>query len=199
MMTHIFHTLCYCGWRLSQVMWAITRALVLLSFLLIGLMKPAAAQAAYCWIDAQTGQAVPTVPAGGVNQVGAATLNAGAAQIDPTNPNRATNSRTGRIYIRQPDGSWIDAQTGQAVPTVPAGGVNQVGAATLNAGAVQIDPANPNRATNSRTGKTYVRVPCPPPQTAASTGLYIGGELVKNWGWVRSTERLVRISHTILA
>jgi hypothetical protein len=31
--------------------------------------------------------------------------------------------------------------------------------------------------------------PCPPPQTASS-GLYIGGELVKNWGWVRSTERL---------
>ena len=36
----------------------------------------------------------------------------------------------------------------------------------------------------------WVRVPCPPPQTASSTGLYIGGELVKNWGWVRSTERL---------
>jgi hypothetical protein len=36
----------------------------------------------------------------------------------------------------------------------------------------------------------WVRVPCPPPQTAASTGLYLGGELVKNWGWVRSTERL---------
>jgi hypothetical protein len=34
-----------------------------------------------------------------------------------------------------------------------------------------------------------VLVPCPPPQTATSTGLYLGGELVKNWGWVRSTER----------
>ena len=38
-------------------------------------------------------------------------------------------------------------------------------------------------------GHTFVRVPCPPPQTASS-GLYLGGELVKNWGWVRSTERL---------
>jgi hypothetical protein len=34
------------------------------------------------------------------------------------------------------------------------------------------------------------QVPCPPPETASATGLYIGGELVKNWGWVRSTERL---------
>jgi hypothetical protein len=36
---------------------------------------------------------------------------------------------------------------------------------------------------------------CPPPSTQPSTasstidGLYLGGELVKNWGWVRSTER----------
>ena len=38
-------------------------------------------------------------------------------------------------------------------------------------------------------GHTYVRVPCQS-QTASSNGLYLGGELVKNWGWVRSTERL---------
>ncbi|RXH13927.1 hypothetical protein [Bradyrhizobium guangzhouense] len=39
-----------------------------------------------------------------------------------------------------------------------------------------------------------MRVPCPQTaQTAASGDLYIGGELVKNWGWVRSTERLAAI------
>ncbi len=41
-------------------------------------------------------------------------------------------------------------------------------------------------------GKDFVRVPCPPTSTTSSTigGGYLGGELVKNWGWVRSTERL---------
>jgi hypothetical protein len=34
-----------------------------------------------------------------------------------------------------------------------------------------------------------INVPCPPPSTASSTGLYLGGELAKNWGRVRSTER----------
>jgi hypothetical protein len=48
--------------------------------------------------------------------------------------------------------------------------------------------ADPNHYTTP-SGRNFVRVPCPP-QTASSTGLYLGGELAKSWGWVRSTERL---------
>jgi len=49
------------------------------------------------------------------------------------------------------------------------------------------DRNSPHAVTN---GINLYWVPCPPPQTASSTGLYLGGELVKNWGRVRSTERL---------
>jgi hypothetical protein len=46
-------------------------------------------------------------------------------------------------------------------------------------------------ASSSITGQTFVLVPCPAPATQTSmSGGYIGGELVKNWGRVRSTERL---------
>jgi hypothetical protein len=36
---------------------------------------------------------------------------------------------------------------------------------------------------DSKTGRTFVRVPCPPPQTASSTGLYLGG----GYAWNTST------------
>src|SRR5258708_4283693 len=74
------------------------------------------AQTADCWIDAQTGQSVPTVPIGSANfTVGEETPS--DVTIDQFNRNRATSIRTGRTFIRQGDGSWIDAQTGQSVPT----------------------------------------------------------------------------------
>ena len=47
---------------------------------------------------------------------------------------------------------------------------------------------HPNQAQGAG-AHDYVLIPCPPTQ-ASSTGLYLGGELVKNSGWVRSTERL---------
>jgi hypothetical protein len=60
-----------------------------------------------------------------------------------------------------------------------------------------LDPNHAVRPSNPGTerwpavpGADFVRIPCPPPQTAASVGLYLGGELVKSWGLVRSTERL---------
>ena len=76
-----------------------------------------------------------------------------------------------------------NSATGAAVPTrtIPARlGVNQY--------RNYIEGPDPNHAYQS--GQNFVLIPCPPSQAAASTGLYLGGELVKNWGWVRSTERL---------
>ena len=39
--------------------------------------------------------------------------------------------------------------------------------------------------------ETWLKVPCPPPEHGSAwTGGYLGGELAKSWGWVRSTEKL---------
>jgi hypothetical protein len=77
---------------------------------------------------------------------------------------------------------WADAATGAQVPTttIPAGlSVNEYRNYSIG---------NDQNHTHLG-GQNLVLIPCPPPQTAASTGLYLGGELVKNSGWVRSTER----------
>jgi hypothetical protein len=151
-----------------------------------------------CWINAKTGEAVSTVPLSGANLV-ASPANAGAAGVAlldglDRNSNHATNNRTGETFVRQSDGSWINAKTGICVPTVPLSGANLVGS-PANAGAAGVAlldglDRNSNHAANNRSGETFVRVPCPPPSTASSTvgGGYLGGELVKNWGRVRSTE-----------
>src|ERR1700730_924769 len=64
-----------------------------------------------CWIDAKTGEQVPTAPASGKNH-GVGANEGTAATFDPFNPNRASNPKTGQTFIKQPGGSWIDAQTG---------------------------------------------------------------------------------------
>jgi len=82
---------------------------------------------------------------------------------------------------------WIDSKTGESVPTIPAGATTSY---TDSRGivhtSVSVGPDGVH-GYNEKTGQNYVRVPCPPPQTASS-GLYLGGELLKNWGWLRSTE-----------
>ena len=63
---------------------------------------------------------------------------------------------------------WIDAATGKQVPTAPASGANQGPTHSPDdPGDAKFDPSNPNRASDTRTGKTFIRVPCPP--TDAST------------------------------
>ncbi len=153
-----------------------------------------------CWIDAKTGQAVPVVPAGGIHLEPASgtqhPFRINDVQVNPLNPNQASNSKTGQNFVRQPDGSWIDAATGQPVPTIPSGGIHLEPASStqhpFRINDVQVNPLNPNQASNSTTGQNFVRIPCPPPSTASSTigGGYVGGELAKNWGRVRSTESL---------
>jgi hypothetical protein len=129
------------------------------------LSLPANAQTAYCWIDAATGHSVLTGPPGWRPTGG------------PNNPDPNHVEFGGHTFVKLPDGTWIDAATGHSVLTGPPGWRPTGG------------PDNPDPNHVEFGGHTFVRVPCPS-QTAASTGLYLGGELVKNWGWVRSTERL---------
>ena len=101
---------------------AVTAALVAVACL----SKTAIAQGAppckdACWIDAKTGASVPTAPASGVNY-GVGAGEGTAATFDPLNPNRASNPKTGQTFIKQADGSWIDAKNGLCVPTAPASG-----------------------------------------------------------------------------
>lgn len=90
------------------------------------------------------------------------------------------NGASGRSYFRQGDGPWTDGATGGTPPTVPIG-VSQEELTRLQ------DTRDIHA--HGASGREYALIPCPPSQTSASTGLYLGGELVKNWGWVRSTER----------
>ena len=130
-----------------------------------------------CWIDAATGQRVNTGPYGWHPQ--------GTGVTPATSqPDENHVSAGGKTWVRLPGTGWTDAATGNPVATGPYGWHPQ---------GIGVTPATsqPDENHVSAGGKTWVRIPCPPPpQTAASSGLYLGGELVKNWGWVRSTERL---------
>jgi len=121
-----------------------------------------------CWIDVRTGAFVDTYPYGADPR----------EFYNSTPENQYGNRLTGRNFAKLPDGSWIDTGTGQAVSTFPVG-----------ADPREFYNSTPeNQYGNRLTGRNFARVPCPQ-KTASSTGLYLGGELVKNWGWVRSTER----------
>lgn len=125
-----------------------------------------------CWIDAKTGESVPTVPLSGINLGGVTAGGAGATQMDGADPHadHASNLKTGQTFYRRPDGCWIDVKTGKPVPTVPLSGINLGGVTAAGAGATQMDASDPNadHASNPKTGQTFVRVPCPPP-TATTT------------------------------
>lgn len=131
--------------------------------------QTASASTDYCWIDAKTGKQVPTAPASGPNHGGATVSGSDAAQFDPQNPNRASTTTSGKTFVHQPDGSWIDAQTGQAVPTAPASGANYGGATVSGSDTAQFDPSNPNRASTTLSGRTFIRVPCSSPSSDVNT------------------------------
>jgi hypothetical protein len=133
-----------------------------------------------CWIDAQTGAAVLTGPPGW-DPNGAQTYGGRGSNPDPNHVELG-----GHTFVKQADGSWIDAAGGNPVRTGPPGW-DPNGAQTYGGRGSNPDPNHVELG-----GHTFVRVPCPPPSTASSTvsGLYLGGELVKNWGRVRSTETL---------
>jgi len=125
------------------------------------------------WIDVKIGEGVRTVPIG-IDREELYRLQRG---IDT---NQAAGAG-GKNYVKQPDGTWIDAKTGEGVRTVPIG-IDREELYRLQRG---IDT---NQAAGAG-GKNYALIPCPPTQTSMSGG-YLGGELAKNWGRVRSTESL---------
>jgi hypothetical protein len=135
------------------------------------------------WIDAATGQPVQTSPYTGQT---ASTRPPGDPQANRGDPNRAYLPETGQNLVWDATcHTWIDASTGKEVHTNPFTGQT---AATRPPGDPQANRGDPNRAYLPKTGQNLVWQPCPPPQTALSSGLYLGGELAKNWGRVRSTE-----------
>ncbi len=128
-----------------------------------------------CWIDAKTGERVPTIPGGALYEDGGR-LHSG---LQIGGGNEAHNPKTGQNFTRI-DGTWIDAKSGLCVPTIPGGALYEDGG-RLHSG-LQIGGGN--EAHNPKTGQNFVRIPCPPPSTASSTigGGYIGGELVQELG-----------------
>ena len=148
------------------------------------------------WIDAATGQPVWTnpytyTPEGG----GGAAVPAGYSNPDH---DHAFLPQTGQnLFWDRECRTWKDSKTGKEVWTnpytyTPGGG---------GGAAVPVGYSNPDHdhAFLPQTGQNLFWQPCPPPpqstglQTTPSTswtGGYLGGELVKNWGRVRSTETL---------
>ena len=145
--------------------------------------KPAHAQTdCSCWIDVKTGTPVPTIPSGALytetsvrpgTRITQTLLQSG---VDPGDPNAAHNPNTGQSFVRQPDGGWIDAKTGQCVPTIPSGALytetsvrpgTRITQTLLQSG---VDPGDPNAAHNPNTGQSFARVPCPPPPTPVTAG-----------------------------
>jgi len=119
------------------------------------------------WFDSATGRPVHVTPRG-----------LGNTQNDNQATIRDLDGHAKDLYWDKTCNTWRDSQTGLEVHVTPRG-----------LGNTQHDNQATIRDLDGHAKDLYW-VPCPPPQTAASSGVYIGGELVKNWGWVRSTERL---------
>ncbi|MCE0499525.1 MAG: hypothetical protein LV481_16420 [Methylacidiphilales bacterium] len=125
----------------------------------------------YCWVDARTGKPVPTAPLSGANTVGEPrhAAEAGVALMDGGNPNahRATNSKTGEVYVTYNGHCWFNEKTGEPVLSAPLAPANLVSDPDKagDAGIIQMDALNPNaeHATNLRNGQVYDRVPCQEP------------------------------------
>lgn len=131
-------------------------AFVAFPFLAAILCIPASAQvnsagagSGYCWINAATGQPVPTYP---------------DHSVDTGDPNHRTvpsgPTVPGSDFVRSPDGSWINAATGQPVPTYPD---HSVDTGDPNHRTVPSGPTVP--------GSDFVRVPCTPPPPQGTIGV----------------------------
>ncbi len=152
--------------RLGQ---AVRIAAVGVAALAITISHRASAQTGYCWINAATGQQIANLVPNGSRP--------GTDDNHRSIPSSSAGS--GFDFVRTPDGTWINSATGQPVTNLVPNGSRP--GTDDNHRSIPSSSAGP--------GFDFVRIPCPVTQTARSSGLYIGGELVKNWGWVRSIER----------
>ena len=157
---------CHSGCLMRATLAAALATLVVGAF-----SEPAHAQTADCWIDARTGQSVATIPGAAV-YVGPYRGGGGGRtkevylDVDPDGVH-AHNPNTGQNFVHDPNSGWIDAQTGQSVPTIPRGAVyagpyrgGGGGRTTEVHVGVDLDGVH---AHNPNTGQNFVRVPCPPP------------------------------------
>jgi opacity protein-like surface antigen len=127
------------------------------------IQKPANAT----WFDSATGQPVHVTPRG-----------SGNAPDDNSATIHDLDGHSKSLYWDQACNTWRDSRTAQEVHVTPRGSGNA--------------PDDNSATIHDLDGhsKSLYWVACPPPQTALSNGLYLGGELAKNWGRVRSTETL---------
>jgi hypothetical protein len=115
-----------------------------------------------CWIDAKTGESVPTGPRGW-NPTGASSPTGRFSNPDPSH---VYDGGSGSTFVNDPQKGWIDAKTGESVPTGPRGW-NPTGASSPTG---RFSNPDSNHVYDDGPGRTYVRVPCPPPDaTAAQT------------------------------
>ena len=166
----------YAGWSFK---------LLLSALALLGSVINASADDA-CWINAKTGKPYPPsrlVPVG---------TSIHEFQADPNHvyippgPGIPGGGNLAGNWVRV-GGTWTNAKTGEPYPPsrlVPVG--TSIHEFQADPNHVYIPPG-PDIPGGGNLAGNWVRVPCPP-QTASSTGLYLGGELVKNWGRVRATE-----------
>lgn len=123
------------------------------------------------WIDAKTGESVPTVPTGSTySYTDSRGIEHTSIGIDPDGKH-GHNPITGQNFVRIGDGSWIDAKTGNPVPTVPAGSTQSyTDSRGITHMSIGLD-ADGNHGHNPNTGQNYVRVPCPPSEGGATRSL----------------------------
>src|SRR5579863_131724 len=126
-----------------------------------------------CWQDTTTGKFVRRIPSD-------ATPDGRFKAVHGGNVIPLTN---GHEAEAQPDGSWIDTTTGQQLPTVPSGATSDG----------RFEARHGRNVVGLENGHEAQRVPCPPPSTTGvrsdgQVGFYLGGELIKTWGRVKSTE-----------
>ena len=133
-------------------------------------LSPGTSTPTYCWIDAATGRRIPTLPVGP----------GGQAQLNRADPRRSRDAGTGTDYVTSDGGeTWKNARTGKPVDTLP------VAPKAIPVAVVRADVADPTHAHDADTGRTFVRVLCPPSIQRADA--YLGGELLENVGRVRAT------------
>jgi len=117
----------------------------------------------YQWIDVKTGKTVATAPISGVNISGVIEGANNSVAIVSEDRRTAFDSRTGRNFAKESDGSWIDVKTGKQVQSVPLTGVNIGGVIEGANNGVAILGHDGRTAFDPRTGRNFAKEPIKQP------------------------------------
>jgi len=172
-------------WRGPMTRWAAAGLFALVLALLLGPSQVRAQDQRYCWIDAKTGESVPTMPRQAVyiGPAEAAGFRTKELHSGLDDDSHAHNPNTGENFVQLPNGEWIDSKTGKSVATIPREALyaGLASAAGLRTKELHLGLDDENHASNPNSGHNFVRVPCPeePPKTsmvprpgAACAGVY---------------------------